>query len=361
MSATAARVRVGGLLLLLAACRPPAPPDPPPMTPTWSRPRRDPVGVTTRDFEDAQRGRRLATTLWYPAPADAVEETIWWDGIFPGTGAWQVPLRPGAERLPLVLLSHGSGGDGANLAWLGEYLALHGYLAAAVDHPGDRFGDESPDGRFAVWRRAGDVSAVVSQLLVDPTFGARIDRRRIGVAGHSSGGFTALALVGARFRPSALLAYCRRADAGPDCALIKDVDPHAIADLARAGRSYRDARVRAALAMMPVVGPGVTAASLRAVAVPVMIVGSIEDDLVPYGRNAARYAALIPFAKFRTVPDAGHFVFMPVCSEAGRLLVPQVCVDRSDDVDRAAVHDLTGEWAVGFFGEALGRTGAAAR
>jgi predicted dienelactone hydrolase len=45
-----------------------------------------------------------------------------------------------------VLLSHGSGGDASNLTWLAEALASHGYLAVAMDHPGDRFGDTSVEG-----------------------------------------------------------------------------------------------------------------------------------------------------------------------------------------------------------------------
>src|SRR5262249_1431759 len=80
------------------------------------------------------------------------------DGIFPGRGAWEAPLRATPARMSLLLLSHGSGGDGPNLAWHAEAFAVQGWIAAAVDHPGDRFGDQTPDGRFAVWRRAPDLS-----------------------------------------------------------------------------------------------------------------------------------------------------------------------------------------------------------
>jgi predicted dienelactone hydrolase len=315
---------------------------------------REPVGVTTREFEDQPRGRHLATTIWYPAAAGTTEETIWWDGIFPGRGAWQAPMREMPARMPLILLSHGSGGDGSNLAWLAEALAATGHVVAAVDHPGDRFGDTSKEGRFAIWRRAGDASAMLDALLADPSIGSRIDAKRIAAAGHSAGGFTVLALAGVRLRPDAFLAYCQGPEGGPDCALFDDVDLARFPDLADARRSHRDRRVRAVLALAPVFGPGAT--SFRAVAADVTVVGLEQDELVPYRLNAARYATRIPRARLERVPEAGHFVFMPVCSEAGRLLAAAVCVDRTADVDRRAVHVGTAERAIAFFDRALGVT-----
>src|SRR5262249_701176 len=186
----------------------------------------------------------LAVTIWYPAPPGTVEETTNFDGIFPGRGAWEAPLPPAPARLPLMLLSHGSGGDGANLAWLAEALAGQGWIAAPGDHPGDRCGDQSPEGRFAVWRRAPDLTVALTGLLADRTLGERIDRRRIAAAGHSSGALAVLLLAGARLRPEDFLASCLGPDPGPDCMLIAGLDIAAIPDLARARASHRDRRIR---------------------------------------------------------------------------------------------------------------------
>jgi predicted dienelactone hydrolase len=363
-SAPAVRVAAAILLALCAAgcgglARFAPSPDPGPVRAEQQDPAREPVGVTTRELDDVARGRRLATTIWYPAAPGTSEETIWWDGIFPGRGAWEAPMRATPTHMPLVLLSHGSGGDGANLAWLAEALATAGYLVAAVDHPGDRFGDSSAAGRFAAWRRPADLSVVLDSLAADPALGPRIDVRRVGAAGHSAGGFTVLSIAGARLDPEALLAYCRGPKAGPDCALFGDVDLGVFPDLADARRSHRDRRIRAVLALVPVFGPGVTVPSLRAVTTPVTVVGLERDELVPFALNAAHYARAIPRARLERVPEAGHFVFMPVCSEAGRLLVAQVCVDRTAVVDRAAVHARVAADAVAFFDRVLrARTGA---
>jgi predicted dienelactone hydrolase len=350
--------RLVALVVLVGACRRgPAPPVAAPATdPVSARAATSPlpVGITTRVFDDQKRDRRLAVTIWYPAARGTVEDTTYWDGIFPGRGAWEARVRPAPARFPLVLLSHGSGGDGSNLAWLAEALAARGWIAAAVDHPGDRFGDGSPEGRFAVWRRAPDLSFSLTALLADRTLGLRIDRRRMAAAGHSSGGLTVLLLAGARLRPDDFVAACLSPNPGPDCGFIAHVDVPAIPDLAQAADSYRDRRVRAVAALSPVLGLAATAASLRAIDIPVEIVASPADELVPFDQNAARYARLIPKARLTTIPDAGHFSFMPVCTLPGRLVAAAVCVDGAAAPDRTAVHEQTVAVVTTFLERALG-------
>jgi len=322
---------------------------------TGTRSSRDPVGVASRTFEDTTRQRQLPTTIWYPAAPGTVEDDIDWDGIFPGRGAWNATPASTPRRLPLVLLSHGSGGDGSNLAWLAEALVSHGYLVAAVDHLGDRFGDVSVEGRYAVWRRPRDVSVVLSRLLDDPVFGRRIDARRIAAVGHSGGGLTVLLLAGARVRPADFLAYCDGPLPTPDCSLLRGVQASSIPDLAEGERSYRDRRIRAVVAMDPVFGPAATAGSLRAITIPVEIIASPTDEMVPFALNAEHYARLIPNARLSVIPKGGHFVFMPVCSPAGVLVASEVCVEPDTDVDRAAVHKDAVKRIVAFLDRTLGK------
>lgn len=349
-----------GLVLVLAlgvatACGRPLPP---PLAgivpaPTPATPARPPVGLESRVFTDTARGRELATTIWYPAAGGAVEQDVEWDGIFIGSGAWHAPARAMPKRLPLVLLSHGSGADASNLTWLAEDLASHGYLVVAMDHPGDRFGDTSVEGRFAAWRRARDVTFVLDRMLEDETFGPRIDRARIAAAGHSSGAYTALALAGVRLEPSAYLKYCSQRQPGPDCKLFVDLKPERIGDLKEAGKSRRDRRIRAVLALAPVLGPAAIRASLRSITVPVTIVASPTDEYVPFEMNAVRYQRGIRRARLVSIPEAGHFVFMPTCTLPGKIVAAQVCVDRTPTVDRDAVHAQVAATARRFFDEHL--------
>jgi predicted dienelactone hydrolase len=230
-----------------------------------------------------------------------------------------------------------------------------------MDHPGDRFGDSSQVGRFAAWRRPADVRFALDRVLADPTLGPRLDRTRIAGAGHSSGAYTMLALAGARLRPQAYLSYCGSPARGPDCKLFDDLDPSHIPDLADAGKSWRDSRIRAVVALSPVLGPGIDAASLRTVAVPVTIFASPTDSVVPFDRNAARYGRFIRGARIVKVPKADHFVFMPLCTLAGRLVASQVCVD-AQGVDRRVIHDHVVAQTIQLFDRRLGvRTAAPKR
>ncbi|MEU7700543.1 hypothetical protein [Streptomyces sp. NPDC039028] len=117
------------------------------------------------------------------------------------------PLRPGLGGLPLVGLSPGFTRHRATLTSLGEDLAGHGYVVAAIDHTYETAATVFLVGRVAVfalgagrartpefWRkvktgRARDVSFVLDRLLGgDPpwTGAARLALDRIGMAGHSA-------------------------------------------------------------------------------------------------------------------------------------------------------------------------------
>ncbi|WP_280394901.1 alpha/beta hydrolase family protein [Nocardia brasiliensis] len=125
--------------------------------------------------------------------------------------------QPVDGTYPLVVLSPGLTAPRYTLTALAEELTSRGYIVAAVDHAGESFGTEFPDGRLStcvVCQRieAGlPLSAVVETRARDVTFlldrltGAQpswtharmIDTDRIGMAGHSLGGAAAAAAMAA--------------------------------------------------------------------------------------------------------------------------------------------------------------------
>ena len=77
------------------------------------------------------------------------------------------------------------------IAWLGRALASKGYIAAAVNHPGNNALEEyTAEGFLIWWERARDLTSVIDMLVGDSQFGRLIDRSRIGAAGFSLGGYT---------------------------------------------------------------------------------------------------------------------------------------------------------------------------
>jgi predicted dienelactone hydrolase len=124
-----------------------------------------------------------------------------------------VDARPAGRRHPVVVLSPGFKRSRAELTSLSEDLASHGYLVVLVDHTYENVATTFPDGRVTgcdacgsynlpFWAklaqgRATDVSFVLDQLTHSRTWAGQIDPDRIGMAGHSVGGTSAIpAMVG---------------------------------------------------------------------------------------------------------------------------------------------------------------------
>jgi predicted dienelactone hydrolase len=193
---------------------------------------RHPVGVRSADLTDVSRDRRLALEVWYPADATYAGRDVAEDGgdryeLLPGLPlVGQDAVRdatPAAGRFPLIAFSHGYGGHRRQSTFLCTHLASHGYVVAAVDHRGNtirdvfeqtiaaRAGKAAPDllatlAEF-IAHRPGDASWMIDRVL-DGSAGdiaSLVDAERIGVAGHSFGGWTALAVAGSDTRIRAAL------------------------------------------------------------------------------------------------------------------------------------------------------------
>jgi len=105
--------------------------------------------------------------------------------------------------------------------------------------------------------------------------------------------------------------------------------------------------------MAPALGPAVTAASLRAISIPVAIVAGAADSIAPVDANAKYYADHIPGAKLTLFAGGvDHYTFLDVCTAKGRAAIPAICVDHPG-VDRAAIQAATAALATKFFDAAL--------
>ncbi len=191
-----------------------------------------PVGVRTADLTDAARQRLLPTEIWYPATdayagQDVAESTRDTYEFLPGfPPVWQEAVRDAAARpgsYPLIAFSHGFGGHRRQTTFLCTHLASHGYVVAAPDHTGNTIfdiiqavmalqsGAELPDPTATVKEfiaaRPADIRFMIDRT-VDGTAGnlaSIVDVNRIGMTGHSFGGWTTLAVIGSDPRIRAAL------------------------------------------------------------------------------------------------------------------------------------------------------------
>jgi predicted dienelactone hydrolase len=304
----------------------------------------------------------LTTVIWYPAAPSAREERVEIPGmnIFELGVAERNAKMPAHARFPLIVISHGTGGSGLSMAWLGEALAKHGYIAAAVNHPGNNATEHyTVEGFSQWWERARDLSEVITALLADPELGTHIEPNRIGAAGFSLGGYTMIEIAGGSTDAHRFVHYCDTTRADGICSsppefptLIEDfrklIREHAEV-LQHAGDSYRDPRVHAAFAMAPALGPAFPASGLNTISIPVEIVAGESDQNVPIASSAKYFAAEIPGTKLFIFPgNVAHYVFLDSCTDAGRKSVPSLCVD-GKGVERELVHTNTAQMAEEFF------------
>ena len=308
------------------------------------------VGMTQIEYSDPTQGDRpLNYMLIYPAAPDIAATPF---KVFLSTKLRlykDAPIVSDGLKHPLVVFSHGAGGNGSGYAWFGQYLASHGYLVAMVYHyRANTFDSSALYVRNRLWQRPRDVSLDITHLLADKTWGPHIDPNQIGAAGHSQGGFTALWLGGAKVNPDLFVAYQR---GWKNNQVVPSYLREQMQLDAEPAVNVRDDRVKAAFAMAPgdIQGFGMDEAGLRQMTIPAYIIVGAADTATPPKENAEFAAKYIPHAKLDVLPgQVSHEIFDNECDQVGRDNYPDACID-APGVDRAKLHEYIGNAALKFF------------
>jgi len=314
-----------------------------------------PVGMKQIEYVDrAQGNRRLALTLFYPAVPQNSSATPLHMPFFTNLHLYRDAdiVSDGVKR-PLVMFSHGHGSNGLYYAWFAEFLASRGYIVATLYHyRANTYDSTIMYTRSKLWQRPLDISKDITFLLNDKVWGPHIDRDRIGVAGHSQGGFTSLWIGGAMVNQDKYLGYLRRWKNDPliPASLRKDLPLDA-----RPALNVYDSRVKAVLAMAPgdLPGFGMDEAGLEQLKVPAYIIVGARDTQAPPKENAEFAARYAPHTQLDVMPGpVDHEIFVNECDQDGRDTWPEACID-APGVDRAKLHDYIGNAALKFFDTAL--------
>lgn len=210
---------------------------------------------------------------------------------------------------PVIVISHGLGLDSSNFQYLATHLASHGFAVVVPNHPGSdakqlrsllngSASEVAEPGEFK--DRPLDVKYILDKLeksnRSDSRFKGRLNLQQVGVFGQSLGGYTALALAGAKINFEQLKQDCQPEVLQDSWNMSLLLQCRALElSISKSGKEYnlRDERVKAAIAVNPITSSIFGKAGLSQIKTPVMIVGSSDDTVAP-----ALYEQILPFSWF---------------------------------------------------------------
>ena len=225
--------------------------------------------------------------------------------VEPGPERWQVQslnqltlptdlYLPAGQNAPLIVISHGLGGNRATFAYLAQHLASYGFAVAVVEHPGSSaaqlealltgIADDVIESEEMI-RRPLAIQTLLDELATmaqdDATIGDHINLQQVGVLGQSLGGYTSLALAGATVQNDALEPVCpvQTSRARPlNLSLLLQC---AVLDLPQPLPPLADQRIQAAIAVNPLDSAVFGPVGMANIAVPTMLVSGSADTVTP--------------------------------------------------------------------------------
>ena len=248
-----------------------------------------------KDIAGNEVERSLTLEVWYPAASSAQKATY-----INETRSGQVfevqadasrdaPIAAADTDFPVIVISHGYTGYRTLMFYLGEHLASHGYVVAAIDHTDSTNKNvnfaENPYSGFpsTLLNRSRDQVLTLNSISENTFFKESVDASKAGVIGYSMGGYGAVSTVGGCYAFNDQTAATFTGTQDPKtAALIKE----ALNTCAGGKASSEEALPawKAALALAPWGGQHqlFDVQSLNNIKVPVLYVAGDNDDISGY-------------------------------------------------------------------------------
>jgi predicted dienelactone hydrolase len=291
-------------------------------------------------------GKPLDLAIWYPSDGKLTPQTL---GLFTQDVAFYGPIS--GKLLPLIVISHGTGGSAASHYDTALGLADAGFVVVAPTHFGDNYKEQNysfTPRNFT--ERPRQVSRVIDFMLKTWSGRDNIDPTRIGMFGHSAGGTTALIELGGEPDLNRAVKFCHehaefwgcmqaKQSAGASAAWSGLKDPH----------WPHDPRVKAAAIAAPALGYAFSKHDLAAVTAPIQLWRAENDEIAPNQWDADIVKEDLPKPPDdHLVAKAGHFDFLAPCNDALAKVAPEIC-SSAEGFDRTAFHQEFNKALVEFF------------
>ncbi|KJE33782.1 hypothetical protein UF64_18955 [Thalassospira sp. HJ] len=309
------------------------------------------VGFREITIAATEGDRALAGAIWYPTTDTNPVTPVGENPVFFGQ-----MVQPDAKtmngRHPLVVMSHGFGGNWRNQGWLAVALARAGYVVAAINHPGTTSRDVTAEVGSKLWLRPRDISHLITSLSDNPIWAPYLDTANITVIGHSLGAWTALELAGARMDMDLIDTDCAQNPEFAACDGIATLEVgRKTADRKNLAANLKDERIGAAISLDIGLARGFTPESLAAIDIPVLVIAAgSPNPKIPKDLESGYLIRYLPadLRQYHVLPGAAHFTFLPECKPNAAALLESdvpgdgiICLDGDDQADRSDLHQQT--------------------
>ncbi|MFB2892944.1 alpha/beta hydrolase [Aerosakkonemataceae cyanobacterium BLCC-F50] len=216
-----------------------------------------------------------------------------------------------SQPAPVVVISHGLGSDPKAFAYLGEHLASHGFVAVLPQHIGSDASlrqalllgiARSSIDRMEFVNRPLDVKYTLDELerLSRSELAGKMNLQQVAVIGHSFGGYTALALAGAKLNQARIAQECNNQKISLNASYFLQC---LAVDLPPVTEDLSDPRIKAAIALNPLTSIVFGPEGMGDIKIPTLILGGsadiiasvVEEQIQPFiwMKNPEKYLSVI--------------------------------------------------------------------
>jgi len=228
--------------------------------------------------------------------------------------------RQNGQPFPLIVISHGLASNRTTFAYLGEHLASQGFAVAIPEHIGTNSKQfqailsslAKPPKASNLVNRPRDIKYLLDTLEENPALKKDINFQQVGVIGQSFGGYTALAVGGAKYDREQLQRDCAGNQHDNVFFNMSALIQCRVNELPDKAYRLRDQRVKAVLAINPLSSRVFGQKGMENLKIPTMMLAGSNDLITPpVQEQIYPFAWLASSQKYLVLADQGtHFSFL---------------------------------------------------
>lgn len=238
---------------------------------------------------------------------------------------------------PLIVISHGLGSDRQTFIYLATHLASYGFAVAVPEHPGSNAKQiqalinglaNQVTAPTELADRPLDIKFMLDELKRE--FSNRLNFQEVGVLGQSLGGYTSLALVGAKINYQKLEKDCLPSNNFLNLSLL--VQCRALEQ--PFSEELQDTRIKAAIAINPIGSSIFGQTQFAQIKTPLMLVSGSDDTVAPALPEQIRPFTWLttPHRYLALIKGGTHF--STLVDTAGAIPVPASAIGPTPEVAR---------------------------